>query len=665
MILNKKKIKLKDIQIIKPSLSIQLKKNQNKKAKEINLSKLSPQKNEMNLKLMKNKKSLDNEEYGFELNQSSESNGSNDQENNGVIIPFNEKSNGENKDETHKNIQNNIINNFKKEFIFLPITKNNNNKIKSNIRKNINFIDPNNQINKYLNDKNKKLLYNYSNNINNDRYNNSKDKNNLVDSNWNHQKINFDGISTVSKGNSYDNYNNENFNIIDNNYLNSPKSSINTLITSDNFDLNNNNFKYLKHIKGNQNSSSIITNNNNMTNINNININKNNISKENLYYKEINNNSDNNMIEILKKEKNNLEEQLEKEKKINKEKNNYIEILKKEINDNILLNKNIIINTKDKQTNEMNSLDLLLEFSKYKLENEKIKKSLIIQNILIEEMKNELLNLKKDKKLLEEEISLFNNNYNKLKENLNEYELQLKEKKNNEKYLTINLNKQKNKCFGQQKEIKTLKQKIDELIEINEKLTKEKCLEEYKKIINEKNNDIKDLKNQNNDLVKKIKLKDKELNLQINNKENLINKNIEIQRGISKSNEMEIDQNKKLEINTKIVIDELYKNIKEISDSIKINYNNFSENYLINTNNTIEKFLKEIIENINTDNNGNISLDKKIKTINKFNDILKININSLFNKINPIKKEYNKNNSININKNNNLFISPNGQNSCV
>ena len=710
MLAEKSKFKFKNIRISDSSLSsIYLKKKQEQK---IPLSQKFSTRKKTNLNSKNKYNIIENEEYGYELDESSEENNlKNDLENNNIIMSsYINKSNGENLGISENNNQIKNTENSKKEFISIPITKINLNKTNKNNKSNNNITinkNSNNNIIKNINKNELNNIISYNSLVNNGFIDN-KTKNIEIENDWNNSKMNFDGISAVSKGNSYENNFNENSNIIDNNYFNSPKNSNNTLFKSENFDINNNNFKLLNIAKDNQNTKDVSLSQKFTKNIS-FNFNK--VSnknskrsiKSNTSYNSIekydnnkneNNNINNNMIDKLEKEKKNLEEKLEKEKIINKEKNIYIEILKQAINNNILKNKSI--STFDKATKELNknSFDLIIEYTKYKFDNERIKKSIIMQKILIDDMKNELDYLRKDKKQLQEEMLKYKTNYNKMKEKLNEYEIKLKDIKKNEDNLKINLNKQKNVCFNMQKEINILKQKNEDLIEINEKVSKEKCivnieeksLEDYKKILHEKNNEIKELKKENMDLLTNVDLKDRKLEELLENKDNnkIENNNINnfstkyFTEQIEKLNnnlkikDLEIYTMETNENNIKKIIDESYEIIKEIYKNIQTKSNEVSENELNQQKKIILQSLKEINEHINMDNNGNISLNDKLKTIKEFNNIMKTHIELLFNNIDIIKRIYDDNNkeTINIQDNNkinnlNLFNSQNGQNNAI
>ena len=688
---DKKKIKFKNIKISLPSLSsIQLKKKQKQKTKDIS-SIQNESDNHHNIEKEKEK-----EEFGYELDDSSESNTKNDIDNNNVHIPsyINEKSNGENIELSDINNDKNINNkNIKKEFISIPITKINTNKKDKTNKRNRNITNKMNiNMNKNSNETNNLISYNSLNN--NNGFSEKKMKYIEVDNDWNNPKINFDGISIVSKGNSYENNFNDHLNIIDNNYYNSPKRSINNLIKSENFEKNNNNV-YMKELSLSQKFNNKLLSNNINNNAIKMSYDTNNNNNNSFKLEDENNNNNkdinnSDIIDKLKKQKIDLEEKLQHEKIINKEKNNYIEILKQAINSKILDNSS-------KQINK-NNFDLIIDYTKYKLENEKIKKSVIIQKFLTDDMQKELEKQQEEKNKLLEELSKYKNSNNTVEQKINEYEIQLNEIKNNENDLKKNLNKQKKLCFTLQTEINSLKQKNEDLIEINEKISKDKCiinieeksLEDYKKIIQEKNTIIKELKEQNLNLLKendsiKYNIENKTDNIDKNNNNNNNNTNnnndntllekkcyeqIENLNNCIKNKELELYKIKANENNNRKIIDDVYEIIKDISNNIKMYYNNMDNKSLNQNEQIIYKSLKDYIECINTDNNGNTSMDGKLKIIKDFSNIIKTKLELLFNhfnfnlnhKNNEILKEENdiiNKNNINLN---NLFTSPNGQN---
>ena len=640
------KIKFKKIKISASSLSQILHKNKHKINKE---EKCSNKNNSI-----KNNKSLEQVEYGYELEESSGNNSQISQDNNMDTSLLREKSNGE-----KKIIIQNMNNNkeIKREFISMPMTKINlNQKYKTN-KRNKNNIENNSNFLCHKSFNNNGLIHNKYNNIE------------IENSDWNNTKINFDGISAVSRGNSYEN--NDNSNIIDNNYFNSQNLNNNdTLLKSENFGLMNSinidkEIKNIKDVSLSQNINKNIPYNkiNKQNNKKSFNINKNN----NLIDKEKNTNRKNNqnIINKCNKEKNELKSKLEEEKTVSKEKNDYFDIVKQMINNNLLKDKNISF---IKEINNQN-IDLIIEFSKYKNENIKLKKSIIMQSILTNDMKNELQNLKNDKKNLEEEIAKYKNDSNIMKQKLNDYEIKIKQNKTKEEDLKLNLNKQKNLNYEVQKEINALKQKNEDLIEINEKISKNKCVinieektsEDYRNIIQEKNNMIKELKNENLNLMKEIDLKEKKIEKLLENKEDNIYLNNDL-----KTKELEIYSIKTNETYINKILDNSFEIIKEISNNIQMYINIIKENYLKVSGADIILFelLKEIIDKFNNDNNGNISMNEKLKIIKDFINIIKINIEKIFNHIKNYYQNSEINNKENVHKNNNL-ISPNGQNNVM
>ena len=480
--------------------------------------------------------------------------------------------------EKQSSINSSEILNYHDKFIKKDSILTLNENLKNNLAQNKNKNNPIQIIKDFINIDNENDKINEDNNI-------KKINNNELDNEWNESKINFDNISVVSKVNSNDN-NNEQSNIIDNNLL----------FKCDNSEINNDINKERNKEEGiiekienknenndRKNKSSFISN-----------------SCENSYFEDKLENElkSNNKMNKLKTEKEHLEEKLKKEQNINKEKTYHIEILKKALNDSIL-------NSNNKKGNKnLLNLGIVLEYSKSKLENEKLKKNIIIQQILCDDMKKELESLKKEKdKLIEKK-----NTYIEKIKKLEEYENKIKENMKSEQFLKDELNKQKIICFNLTKEINILNQKNNELLELNEKLRKEKCLInsqeknlDFEKIIKEKNNQINELKLENQNLTKNIEY------AKINGKQNEILNN---------------------DIN--IIFNDSYKNIEDISKRIKIYLENIKENKTQNDFIFI-KVLKDYITSINPDINGNIAFQEKLKIIKEFTHIIKIKLEVLLN----------------------------------
>ena len=113
------------------------------------------------------------------------------------------------------------------------------------------------------------------------------------------------------------------------------------------------------------------------------------------------------------------------------------------------------------------------------------------------------------------------------------------------------------------------------------------------------------------------------------------------------------------------LIDKSYGLIKQTSDNLKIIFEN---NYLKNQE-IIPTNLKNFIEHINFDNNGNISIHDKLLVISEFNNIINLEIKILLDKLKNNLLDINIKNNINkddINNNViNLYNSENGQNNKI
>ena len=304
--------------------------------------------------------------------------------------------------------------------------------------------------------------------------------------------------------------------------------------------------------------------------------------------------------------------------------------------ENILSNKNYMINNSNKKNNLNNNINTNInikneknilsnyrnysEYYHYMPENEKIKKSFILQQVLTTEMKKELENLKLEKDIIQKNFDI------EKKKLIKEYEAKMND-------------------------IVIEKHKLYDIIE-NQK----KEMDNINKICEEKNIKIEQL----NKLVEKFKIDNGNKNINIEKDDKCNNINDE------NNKKSLIRENKIIEENYIKIIDNLYQNTKQISNNIKSFLNNSS----INDDKIIVTNLKDFISQINTENNGNISLNDKLTTINDFTNIIKLEIESLLKYIknNIIDNKINKNKKIdnNINNNiNNLTNSENGQNNLV
>ena len=254
----------------------------------------------------------------------------------------------------------------------------------------------------------------------------------------------------------------------------------------------------------------------------------------------IDNNDDNLISKLikLKKEKNIIKNDL-------KENNYYIKGNKNKLNNlenNMIKNKN----------------ELIEEYNNILCENKRIKKSMIIQQILVNEMKKDLENLKLEKsKYSEKELINDENDSNK----------------NNN----------------------------------------------YKNLLQQKNNLINELQNENM---------------------KLLNENLLLKENLT--------ENKNLKENK--ILDELFESIKQTA----INLQNFNRINKIDINNDENNFLKNILEPING-KKENPLIEDKLSAINKFNEFLKIENKIL---INNSKKE--KNDELKINEYTNIDKEFNG-----
>ena len=287
--------------------------------------------------------------------------------------------------------------------------------------------------------------------------------------------------------------------------------------------------------------------------------------------------------------------------------------------------------------------DLIDENNIFTSDNKTIKKSIILQQVLINEMKKEIESLKMEKENIQKK-------YNSEKENIiNEYNKKINSILQEKNKLNEIIKNQKNEINDINK---VCKEKIIELEQVN------KIMESIK-IDNGKNKDTT-IENDNFDSKNSIKEK-KYIKLMKN--QNIVKGKDLFERKTQESDNNKRDSNNEF-IEEKIInfIDNSYDTIKQVSNDIK-----FLSDKLDNNSDIVIEKLKIAIEKININNNGftdrneNISINNKIKTINEFNNIIKLEINELLkyfqNNIINYKIDKNINNNIN-----NLISSENGQN---
>ena len=360
---------------------------------------------------------------------------------------------------------------------------------------------------------------------------------------------------------------------------------------------------------------------------------------------------------------NSLEEKLKQENLKNNELKNHIEILKQTINGTLLKKKNLEIEGWDNASNELkkSKIDILTEYTSLKLENEKIKKQLVMQQILYTDMKNEIQNLKQDNNSLKislENATKENKNLSKIKDEItNNYNILLNEsdeikntllkyeeeftncQKNNSDYIRLksenfelnnNYEKQKSILNNLQNDFDKINKANIELNKYNEKLVKEN--QQIKRELFHKKNELENVNNkmnlnlndfkENNDLL--LKEKDD----LINNMQNIKEKNNKLS---------EIKDNQKIEIESlnqiiKTKNDEILKYLKEIE-----NLKNKNSNNLLN-----------IIQNNNDKMSSDINLDLIINNVqNELKEKNKLIEDLKAQNIKLIKENENKENTIN------------------
>ena len=406
---------------------------------------------------------------------------------------------------------------------------------------------------------------------------------------------------------------------------------------------------------------------------------KNNIN--NLNHNEIKNKNNSGVFRLNDKnnnEKNNysdtLEEKLKQEYLKNNELNNYIELLKQTINNTLLQKNNSGIGELDNATKQLNKskIDILTEYTSLKLENEKIKKQLVMQQILYTDMKNEIQNLKQDNNTLKislDNMTKENKNLSKVKEELtNNYNILITEsdeikntllkyeeeftncQKNNNDYIRLksenfelnnNYEKQKNILNNLQNDFNKINQANNELNKYNEKLVKEN--QQIKRELFHKKNELENLSNKMN-----INLNDvKENNdLLIKEKEDLINNMKQLEEKNKQLKEMKENQKIEIESLNKIIKtknDEILKYLKEI----ELLKNNTRFNIVKNNNEKLNSDinLDLIINNVQNELKEKNKLIEDLKSQNvkliKENEYKENTINEYIIKENSNKKEIN------------------------
>ena len=286
--------------------------------------------------------------------------------------------------------------------------------------------------------------------------------------------------------------------------------------------------------------------------------------------------------------------------------------LKKENNNNF---KNFI-----KINKKSNLNDLIDENNNFISDNKTIKKSIILQQVLVNEMKKEIESLKIEKENMQKK-------YNSEKENImNEYNKTINSILQENKKLNEIIKNQKNEIKNINK---ICREKIIELEQVNKMMESIKIDNGKNKNSTTENDnfDISNIKEENS----KNTIKEKNLIKLIKNQNIIKGKDLYERKTEESNNSTRDNNNEFIEEKLLSAIDNSYDTIKQVSNNLKF----FSDKLDDNSEIVIEK-LKNIIEKININNNGytdrneNISIiNDKIKTINEFNYIIKLEINEM------------------------------------
>ena len=339
---------------------------------------------------------------------------------------------------------------------------------------------------------------------------------------------------------------------------------------------------------------------------------------------------------------------------LNEEQRNYIKILREIIEKNLFENgyaplikksreyKNYVFHKGLNENDENNITDFFVDFSKFKLENERFKNEV---NLFKKELE--------DNKILINDLKLKN-------ENLNVNNLNLKEEneKKNEFINNLNLDNQNLK-----KEINDLNYKINNLISQNEELNNH--LNDYKNLNKEKEIKIeenlklivelkKELENKKNEEEKLFLLKEEIEKTKINLKEERnLKDDLEKQLIETKIENENLNQTLKNLGNNKDDLSYTLKNIKD-KFNITLNYQNEIEQ-LTSCIQIREKELKETILDYNKLNNNYLKLQNENCLIqNKLNKILETNksLNECNDNLKEEINKYKKRNLFNFNNKN-------------
>ena len=313
-------------------------------------------------------------------------------------------------------------------------------------------------------------------------------------------------------------------------------------------------------------------------------------------------------------EKEEMAETLKKETIKNEELKNYVEILKQTLESSLIKN-GIALNLDNasKKTN-MKPIDVLIGYSSMKDENEKNKKSLINNKVIIEDLNSQIKNLQKI------------NEDNKIKNN------QLLEDYKKIKNAYDDLFRKENDLGKDNQRIEI---KYKNLLKENNE--KDKIIEAYQKKLNEIEKEL-----QSSNLLQK-QLSNKNIDYEtLQKRTEQLEKKID---DLNYKNETLQNLNDKLEIeNDKLKSDiQIYKNqIDKLQESLGNNLDTYQSDKRI-----LEEMKNEMQKNLKKNENHIIELmddiENKKKEIENFKELIKIkdkNIEDLNSKLNVIKINY-------------------------
>ena len=285
----------------------------------------------------------------------------------------------------------------------------------------------------------------------------------------------------------------------------------------------------------------------------------------------------------LLNEKEEILENLRQEVLINQEQRNYIEILKQTIEQDLI--KTGLMKNLDESSKKYNMkpVDLIADYSKIKMENEKIKKDLIMEQVILTDIKNDLDTTKN------ENIDLQNKN-NELEEEMSMIK----------KLISGNLINNQIDLENKDQIVTNIQNLIIENKELKENISI------FKKQINEYEKDLID----KNDIDNKLKSLTKE-------KEKILEKNSKLQNDFNElSNQFseKVKNNEDL-LKENINIKDKYNKSKQEIEKLKNNLEETTEKFN-NTKQLLEEEQKIIKISLKKSENSNIELTNDIQSKN-------------------------------------------------